>query len=73
MIYSLLKKGEINSYTVGRKVRFSEEDVQEYIGRSKKGKSAETNHITPSTSIDLSGQGTKGSCFIICGQDLIHG
>ncbi len=40
MIYNLIKKGEINSYTVGRKVRFREEDVQNYINRSRNGQSA---------------------------------
>lgn len=71
MIYSLIKKGEINSYTVGRKVRFSEEDVQEYISRSKKSQvvGKNTQHVSDHT--NFSAPETKGSGFIICGQDLI--
>lgn len=39
-IYDLIRKGEISSYKVGRKVRFTENDVQDYISRSKKSQSA---------------------------------
>lgn len=34
-IYDLIRKGEINSYKIGRKVRFTEEDVNAYINRSR--------------------------------------
>ncbi len=71
MIYNLIKKGEINSYTVGRKVRFSEEDVQEYIARSKRGQSTAPEVSKPAVSSDLSALDANRSGFIICGQDLI--
>jgi putative molybdopterin biosynthesis protein len=71
MIYNLIKKGEINSYRVGRKVRFSEDDVQTYIGRSKT-RAASTNDTGKIASgFNLSGSVAKGDSFIICGQDLI--
>lgn len=61
-IYDLIKKGEISSYKVGRKVRFTESDVQDYITRSKKSQSV----VNPAAD-HLSGLNS----FIICGQDLI--
>lgn len=34
-IYDLIRRGEINSYKIGRKVRFTQEDVDAYIARSR--------------------------------------
>ena len=34
-IYDLIKKGEIHSYKIGRKVRFTQDDVDAYIARSR--------------------------------------
>ena len=34
-VYELIRRGEINSYRVGRKVRFTKEDVDQYIARSR--------------------------------------
>ena len=34
-VYELIKRGEINSYKVGRKVRFTLSDVEDYIQNSK--------------------------------------
>ena len=34
-IYDLIRKGEIHSYKIGRKVRFTQEDVDAYIARSR--------------------------------------
>lgn len=34
-IYDLIRRGEINSYKIGRKVRFAQEDVDAYIARSR--------------------------------------
>ena len=71
MIYKLIKKGEINSYTVGRKVRFNAEDVQDYIARSKKGQTAARDVAKVPDSLGLSKPEAKGNGFVICGQDLI--
>ena len=32
-IYDLIRRGEINSYKIGRKVRFTQDDVDSYIAR----------------------------------------
>ena len=34
-VYELIKRGEINSYKVGRKVRFTLSDVEDYIKNNK--------------------------------------
>lgn len=34
-VYDLIRKGEIHSYKIGRKVRFTQEDVDAYIARSR--------------------------------------
>jgi len=63
-VYDLIKREEIQSYTVGRKIRFSEDDVAEYIRNSKKGRSEKSS----SPALD---DIHKADGFIICGQDLI--
>ncbi|MFZ5945067.1 MAG: substrate-binding domain-containing protein [Bacillota bacterium] len=70
-IYDLIKKGEITSYKVGRKVRFTENDVQDYISRSKKGQSAIHPSSNNISDFSLLGIEKKQVGFIICGQDLI--
>lgn len=70
-IYGLIKNGEINSYAVGRKVRFTENDVQEYISRSKKSKAAANDSSKQRADLGLFGIEKKQEGFIICGQDLI--
>lgn len=70
-VYELIKRGEINSYRVGRKVRFTLSDVEAYISRSK-------SIQTPAPAADESSQnslqpGSKFSStgFVISGQDLM--
>lgn len=70
-VYELIKRGELNSYRVGRKVRFTLSDVEAYISRSKSIQAppsppAESgyNNLQPNSK-----QGSNG--FVICGQDLM--
>ena len=72
-VYELIKRGEINSYKVGRKVRFTLKDVEEYIARSKNiqpnilelDKDNEIKHQPKSKLDAYSGN------FVICGQDIM--
>lgn len=70
-IYDLIKKGEIQSYKVGRKVRFTEKDVQEYISCSKENQSLINTSTFEQPSFNLMGTEKRSEGFIICGQDLI--
>ena len=70
-IYDLIKRGEIHSYKVGRKVRFTEDDVKEYILRSRNSQSAMSSSTSDLSTFSLIGGVKKTDGFIICGQDLI--
>jgi len=70
-IYDLIKKGEISSYKVGRKVRFKESDVQDYISRAKKSQSILNSSSNNLADFNLLGSEKMQDGFIICGQDLI--
>ncbi|ADD67064.1 DNA binding domain protein, excisionase family [Denitrovibrio acetiphilus DSM 12809] len=61
-VYSLIKSGELPSYKVGRKIRFSEDDIKSYIKGLKQAS-------TPVTHKAIGGTANKG--FVLCGQDII--
>jgi len=63
-VYDLIKRAEIQSYKVGRKIRFSEDDVADYIRNSKKNR-------TEKSASPVLDDIFKTDGFIICGQDLI--
>lgn len=70
-IYELIRRGEINSYQIGRKLRFTREDVDAYISRSRHESSTK-----PVKSYDISGslretRSDSASEFLISGQDVI--
>jgi len=61
-IYSMIKTGELQFYKVGRKVRFSEDDVRSYIQNSKKDNLVKNQEgLTP----------IRNEGFVLCGQDII--
>jgi putative molybdopterin biosynthesis protein len=75
-VYALIKSGAIGSYKVGRKIRFTEAHVREYIERSgqEARPAARSNGpaaLDESRYFDLSAGRRAGAGFIICGQDLI--
>lgn len=61
-IYGMIKNGELQSYRVGRKVRFSENDIRAYIQNSKKGNSIQVQEIPHKI---------RKEGFVLCGQDII--
>ena len=70
-IYDLIKRGEINSYKIGRKVRFTQEDVDVYIARSRHEQSTQpVRRIeAPSSLLDPNSESTPS--LIISGQDVV--
>jgi len=73
-VYELIKRNEINSYKVGRKVRFTYSDIKEYIARSKCIRPIESSidMEKPLPSLEAhSLSRLSGRDFIICGQDLM--
>ena len=68
-VYELIKRGEINSYKVGRKVRFTLSDVEDYIQNSKVIQPVQKNNkINLNKNISEEKDDDE---FIICGQDLM--
>ena len=69
-IYDLIRRGEIHSYKIGRKVRFTQDDVDAYIARSRH------EHLTKAVkNVDASSAlysvKDEAPAFIISGQDVL--
>ncbi|UQZ90015.1 excisionase [Deltaproteobacteria bacterium Smac51] len=68
-VYELIKRGEINSYKVGRKVRFTMDDVESYISRSRRTVTGNLDEGASRASHPGLASGYEN--FIICGQDVM--
>lgn len=66
-IYNLVRSGELRAYKVGRKMRFTERDVNDYIAQAQENQFQLLN--TPQK--PASDPNAKPSGFVLCGQDLI--
>lgn len=69
-VYELIRRGEINSYRIGRKVRFTQDDVDAYIARSRHEQS-----VQPVRRIEVESEllhpSRTDSGMIISGQDVL--
>ena len=70
-IYDLIKRGEINSYKIGRKVRFTQEDVDAYIARSHHENSTKPVKAVGVSSTLLNPATDAPPELVISGQDVI--
>lgn len=70
-IYDLIRKGEIHSYKIGRKVRFTQEDVDAYIARSRHEHSTAPVQRVDTHSTLLTPAEKKAPEIIISGQDVV--
>ena len=70
-IYELIRRGEINSYKVGRKVRFTQDDVDAYIARSRYEQSVQPVRRVEISSELLSPAAASERPFVISGQDVV--
>jgi putative molybdopterin biosynthesis protein len=68
-VYELVKRGELNSYTVGRKIRFTADDVEEYIRKSKRIQENDVNQ--EQSQIEYEESISQAPGFIISGQDIM--
>lgn len=64
-VYELIKRGELPSYKVGKKIRVDIKDVEEYINNQKTGKVKNTHFNNKNIDIN------NNSKIIISGQDVI--
>ena len=70
-IYDLIKKGEIHSYKIGRKVRFTQDDVDAYIARSRHEHSTRPVKNIDTHSTLLTPDKDESPELIIAGQDVV--
>ena len=70
-IYDLIRRGEINSYKIGRKVRFTQDDVDAYIARSRHEQSVQPVRRVEMKSMLLHPNQEGTGSFIISGQDVV--
>ena len=70
-IYDLIRKGEIHSYKIGRKVRFTQDDVDAYIARSRHEHSTRPVKNIDTHSTLLTPHKEEEPELIISGQDVV--
>ncbi|MBP3684964.1 MAG: helix-turn-helix transcriptional regulator [Oscillospiraceae bacterium] len=70
-IYDLIRKGEIHSYKIGRKVRFTQDDVDAYIARSRHEHSTRPVKNIDTHSTLLTPPKEEKPELIISGQDVV--
>jgi len=70
-IYDLIKKGEIHSYKIGRKVRFTQDDVDAYIARSRHEHSTRPIRRIDTHSTLLTPEKAAEPDLILSGQDVL--
>ena len=70
-IYDLIRKGEIHSYKIGRKVRFTQDDVDAYIARSRHEHSTRPVKNIDTHSTLLTPEQRDEPDLIISGQDVV--
>lgn len=66
-IYELIRRGDINSYKIGRKVRFTQDDVDAYIARSRHEQSVQPVKRIEIHSALLKPEATGGDRLTISG------
>lgn len=70
-IYDLIRRGEIHSYKIGRKVRFTQDDVDAYIARSRHEHSTAPVQRVDTHSTLLTPEPQKAPELILSGQDVV--
>ena len=70
-IYDLIRRGEIHSYKIGRKVRFTQDDVDAYIARSRHEHSTRPVKNIDTHSTLLTPDREEQPELIISGQDVV--
>ncbi len=70
-IYDLIRRGEIHSYKIGRKVRFTQDDVDSYIARSRHEHSTRPVRNIDTHSTLLTPENKEEPDLIISGQDVV--
>ena len=70
-IYDMIRRGEIHSYKIGRKVRFTQDDVDSYIARSRHEHSTRPVRTVDTHSTLLTPDPEREPELILSGQDVV--
>ena len=70
-IYDLIRRGDIHSYKIGRKVRFTQDDVDAYIARSRHEHSTRPVQRIDTHSALLTPPKQEEPALILSGQDVV--
>lgn len=71
-VYKLVKADELASYHVGRKMRFTMGDVENYIARSKRAKAAAvTAAAVPRAAVSAPAPQPAPASFVLAGNDIV--
>ena len=70
-IYDLIRRGEIHSYKIGRKLRFTQDDIDAYIARSRHEHSTRPVKNIDTHSTLLTPEAEQDPAFILSGQDVV--
>lgn len=80
-IYEFIKRGDLSSYRIGRKVRIDSKDIEYYMNKSRTNKATSTNPATKFSQTNQQNYSTptkkyfdnprNNRDFIICGQDML--
>ncbi len=76
-VYELVKRGELNSYRVGNKVRIEMKDIEDYKNKSKKlqnTKQIDGQLVNANITLEAPHQmedSQENHDFVICGQDIM--
>lgn len=76
-VYELIKRGDLNGYKIGKKIRVDYRDIQDYKDRAKSKNSYKPNILANNTSLPSDFQQpipdelTAINDFVICGQDIL--
>ncbi|MGN1350133.1 MAG: substrate-binding domain-containing protein [Anaerovoracaceae bacterium] len=69
-IYELLKKGELNSYKVGRNLRFSREDIDLYMNKARNKQEGTVKKTFASQGLLFDNMPAQQG-VVLCGQDMM--
>ena len=70
-IYELIRRGELHSYRIGRKVRFTQDDVDAYIARARHEQKTRPVQRIEVESTLLNPEPAKNGRMILSGQDVL--
>lgn len=73
-VYELIKRGELNSYKVGKKLRVDTKDLDEYRNGTKRMKDNSHPHSIQNHAREnpyFQEESPRNSGFVICGQDIL--